>query len=68
MQAAGSAGGTEGYVEDVFSTHLYTGTNASGHAINNGIDLSGEGGLVWIKSRGGTARDHRLFDTEIVQN
>ena len=39
------------YVDDVFSTFLYDGTG-SAQSINNGIDLSGEGGLAWIKSRG----------------
>ena len=63
MQAAGSASGDKVYVEDVFSTFLYTGSNGVASYVNN-IDLSGEGGLVWIKSRGGSARDHRLFDTE----
>ena len=49
------------YVEDVFSTYLYTG-NGSTQTITNGIDLSGEGGLVWIKSRSlGTS--HVLTDT-----
>ena len=31
------------YVDDVFSTYLYTG-NGSTQTINNGIDLAGEGG------------------------
>ena len=62
--AAGSAGGTLGYVEDVFSTYLYTGTGAA-HTITNGIDLSGEGGLTWIKTRNtGTSAWHSLSDTE----
>ena len=38
------------YVDSVFSTYLYTG-NGSTQTINNGIDLAGKGGLVWIKSR-----------------
>jgi len=38
------------YIEDVFSTYLYTG-NASALTITNGIDLSTKGGLVWIKAR-----------------
>jgi hypothetical protein len=38
------------YIEDVFSTYLYTGTNAT-QSINNGIDLAGKGGMVWLKSR-----------------
>jgi len=48
--AAGVGGGDKLYVEDVFSTYLYTG-NGSARSINNGIDLAGEGGLVWIKAR-----------------
>jgi hypothetical protein len=38
------------FVEDVFSTYLYTG-NGSTQTITNGIDLAGQGGLVWIKDR-----------------
>jgi hypothetical protein len=38
------------YIEDVFSTYLYTG-NGSTQTITNGIDLSTKGGLVWIKDR-----------------
>ena len=49
--AAGNAGESL-YVEDVFSTYLYEGTG-SGIAINNGIDLSGEGGLVIYRRRDG---------------
>ena len=50
------------YIEDVFSTYLYTG-NGSTQTITNGIDLSGEGGLVWIKNRT-NANSHFLFDSE----
>jgi hypothetical protein len=50
------------YIEDTFSTFLYTG-NGSTQTITNGIDLAGEGGLVWIKSRS-AATDNQLFDTE----
>jgi hypothetical protein len=60
--AAGSGGGGPEYVEDVFSTYLYTG-NDSVNNIVNGIDLAGEGGLVWIKSRQ-SATNHALYDTE----
>jgi len=49
------------YVDDVFSTYVYRG-NAGTQAINNGIELSSEGGLVWIKRRDGT-NGHRLTDT-----
>lgn len=40
---------------------MYTGTGAT-LAIDNGLDLDGEGGLVWLKGR--SAMQHRLFDTE----
>jgi hypothetical protein len=49
------------YVEDVFSTWLYTGTGAS-LTITNGINLSGKGGLVWFKRRN-TDAFHQLYDT-----
>jgi hypothetical protein len=46
------SGGDALTVEDVFSTYLYTATGPSaGQTITNGIDLDGEGGLVWIKNR-----------------
>jgi hypothetical protein len=50
------------FVEDVFSTYLYTG-NSSTQTIANGIDLAGEGGLVWIKRRNVDER-HAIFDSE----
>jgi hypothetical protein len=49
------------YIEEVFSTYLYTGTGAT-RSISNGIDLSTKGGMVWIKSRS-DAVSHDLFDT-----
>jgi len=61
MGAAGAASDTL-YVDDVFSTFLYEG-DQSARSINNGIDLSGEGGLVWFKNRNNTQK-HVLFDTE----
>ena len=63
--AAGNAGGDPVYVDDVFSTYLYEG-NGGTKSIDNGIDLSGEGGLVWIKerTRGTTAAAHAFTDTE----
>jgi len=59
--AASVSAGPAVYVEDVFSTFLYTG-NGSTQTITNGIDLSGEGGLTWIKGRSG-ATGHRFTDT-----
>ncbi len=62
--ASGAAGGASGplYVDDVFSTHLYKG-NGSSQQITNGIDLAGEGGLLWTKIRGSSG-SHALFDSE----
>ena len=56
------ASGEVTYVDDVFSTFLYTGTGAA-QTITNEIDLDGEGGLVWIKNRS-RSTSHVLFDTE----
>jgi len=52
------------YIEDWFSTYLYTG-NGSTQTITNGIDLSTKGGLVWMKWRSGVlgSADHALYDT-----
>ena len=49
------------YVDDVFSTYLYTGTGAS-QTITNGIDLAGEGGMLWLKSRS-ISDDHATMDS-----
>ena len=62
FQAASGVAADSVFVEDVFSTYLYYG-NSGTQAINNGIDLSGEGGLVWLKSRTNAAH-HELSDTE----
>ena len=63
LGAAGSGGAEPGlYVDEVFSTYLYDGTGAT-QTITNGIDLSGEGGMVWLKNRTG-AYNHNLYDTE----
>ena len=50
-------------ISGLFSTFLYTGTGADGNEINNNINLSGKGGLVWAKSRS-NADPHWLVDTE----
>ena len=59
--AAGNAGGAGLDVAEVFSTFLYTGTG-SNQTITNGIDLSGEGGLVWSKARSAT-KNNAFVDT-----
>ena len=59
---AGAAGGAGLNVEEVFSTYLYEGTGAA-QTITNGIDLDGEGGLLWLKVRDQN-RQHWLVDSE----
>ena len=53
------------YVDDVFKPYVWTGTGSS-RDISNGIDLSGKGGMAWIKKRDGASIDQNnvLFDTE----
>jgi len=51
LNAASGAGGSTTDVDEVFSTFLWDGTG-SAQTITNGIDLSGEGGMVWTKNRG----------------
>jgi len=60
---AHSSSATKTYLDDVFSTYLYTG-NASSNQIINGIDNT-EGGLVWIKGRDQTI-NNMLLDTARV--
>lgn len=51
-------------VEDVFSIDLYE-SNGGDRTIENGINLSENGGLTWIKNRGShSTGSHYLFDTE----
>tara|TARA_Y100000385_G_scaffold101530_2_gene105005 strand:+ start:6487 stop:8463 length:1977 start_codon:yes stop_codon:yes gene_type:complete len=64
QQAAAGAGGNPVYVDDVFSTYLYDGTQAAGNVIDNGINLDESndgGGLVWMKGR--ESGSHFIFDT-----
>ena len=64
MGAAGAGGASAGLdINEVFSTYLYSGTNQA-RSIVNGIDLSGEGGLVWLKDRANNA-PHTLHNTAI---
>ena len=46
----GASSTAANYIEDVFSTYLYTGTG-SAQTITNSIDLSTKGGMVWLKDR-----------------
>ena len=54
------------YVDEVFATDTWFGNydvSPAAITINNGIDISGEGGLVWTKNRN-YANSHQLYDTE----
>ena len=48
-------------IEDVFSTFVYKGDGSTRNIVN-GLNLSGDGGLVWIKNREQTD-NHVLVDT-----
>ena len=68
QQATAGAGGAGLDVDEVFSTYLYDGTGTGSNlTVTNNIDLSTEGGLVWVKNRDATAA-HALFDTVRGQN
>ena len=62
MSGAAGAGSDPVYADEVFNTFVYTGTGGA-NTVNTGLDIAGEGGLVWVKTRTGN-RHHMLFDTE----
>jgi hypothetical protein len=57
----GTTAFTPVYIEEVFKTWLYTGTGAA-QTITNGINLSANGGMTWLKCRS-TARNHSIVDS-----
>jgi hypothetical protein len=61
LMSASGVSTTPTYVDDVFSTYLYTGTGTN-QAINNGIDIAGKGGAVWVKARS-AATSNLLWNT-----
>ena len=61
LMMSGAAGGGGLDVDEVFSTYLFTG-NGTSQTLTNGLDLAGEGGLIWTKRRDGSA-NHQLYDT-----
>jgi hypothetical protein len=58
----GTTAYTPVYIEELFSSWIYKGTGTT-QTITNGIDLSGKGGLVWIKNRTLGTTNHTLVDT-----
>ena len=64
LATAGAAGSGERlYAEDLFAATTYTGTGSQ-QTITTGIDIAGEGGFVWIKSRS-AARSPYWYDDEL---
>ena len=58
----GAGGAAPVKVQDVFSVDLWTG-NATQRNISNDVNISGEGGMVWIKCRN-ASYTHTITDTE----
>jgi hypothetical protein len=58
----GGAASLPVYVENVFSTYVYTGNGTGSLSVPNGIDLLDNGGLVWTKERNNTG-NHFLEDS-----
>jgi hypothetical protein len=50
------------YIENLFSPFIFTTNTPSNVTVANGINLSGNGGLVWTKIRS-TDASHQLYDT-----
>ena len=63
LKAAAGQAGAGLDIDEVFNTHLYNGNNGT-RTVTNNIDLSGEGGLVWIKNRSSSNTNNSLFDTQ----
>lgn len=53
-------------VADVFSTDTWLGNGSSTRSIINGLNLVGDGGLIWVKARNTVTsfNDHHLIDTD----
>jgi len=49
-------------IDNIFSIFLYEGNGSQNLAINNGIDLAGEGGMVWYRRRD-AAENNSIEDT-----
>tara|TARA_Y100000004_G_scaffold108489_1_gene121682 strand:- start:2021 stop:3976 length:1956 start_codon:yes stop_codon:yes gene_type:complete len=62
IQAAAGNAGEAVYVDDVFNIFLYTGTDANNITATTGLDMSGEGGMVYFKGRSAT-EDGMMVDS-----
>ena len=62
--AGAGASGPVTYIEDVFSTWLVTPTSSNtNYSVTNGIDVSGKGGMVWMKARNAASTNNLVYDT-----
>ncbi len=69
MMAAAGAAGDKTYVDDVFSTQLWTGNSSSPRTITTGFDMASDGGLVWnIKRNSATESDCSIGGTGLRDN
>ena len=50
------------YIDEVFNTKVYMG-NGTERTITTGIDIAGEGGLIWFKNRDNSNQSNYLLDT-----
>ena len=52
------------FIEDVFSTYLYTGIGPTDQTITTGLDISTYGGSSWFKARSITGEALTIFNTD----
>ena len=50
------------YIDEVYNTKVYMG-NGTERTITTGLDIAGEGGMIWFKNRDSSSQDNYLFDT-----
>ena len=61
MLGAGGVG-EKTYIDQLFASNTYKGNGASSRTITTGIDISTEGGMTWLRDRGGNV-SQMVFDT-----
>ena len=64
LEAAAGVGGAGLDVEDVFKTLLYDGDGTTTRTLTTGLDMAGEGGMIWTKVKTGFAEPGTIQDTE----
>lgn len=64
ISLSGTSSGFSPYIDDVFSTYLYDGQASGTQVITNNVNLSLNGGMVWLKNRTNSVGDHNLWDSQ----